>query len=183
MTDAFFARLTSFDFKADQALERHRGNAHAAKTFSTASHVANHGVLWHLIGLVYGLAVERSVWAVLMFASLIGIESLIVNQGIKRIFRRTRPTQTGDPRFRVRKPQSSSFPSGHASSAFFAGTVLTAWLGVWSLPIWLVLAVVVAVSRAYVRIHHPSDVIAGSLTGLVLGAVAIVTPAMDVLRN
>jgi undecaprenyl-diphosphatase len=118
-----------------------------------------------------------------MFASLIGIESLIVNQGIKRFFRRTRPTQTGDPRFRVRKPQSSSFPSGHASSAFFAGTVLTAWLGVWSLPIWLVLAVVVAVSRAYVRIHHPSDVIAGSLTGLVLGAVAIVTPAMDVLRN
>jgi undecaprenyl-diphosphatase len=181
--ERFLARLKSFDFAADQALERHRGNRRLGRMFSTASHVANHGVLWHVIGLVYSLAFLRNIWGALLFVGLIGIESLIVNQGIKRIFRRVRPTQTGDPRFRVRKPQSSSFPSGHASSAFFAGTVLTVWISPWSLPLWLVLAVVVAVSRAYVRIHHPSDVVAGAVTGLVLGGVAVLTPALDVLRG
>ena len=118
-----------------------------------------------------------------MFAALIGAESLVVNQGIKRIFRRVRPHQAGDPRFKVRKPQSSSFPSGHASSAFFAGTLLSAWIGWWLVPLFVVIAVLVAVSRAFVRIHYPSDVVAGAFTGLVLAGITMLTPAMDVLRG
>ncbi|MEZ5218677.1 MAG: phosphatase PAP2 family protein [Ilumatobacteraceae bacterium] len=55
----------------------------------------------------------------------LGVESLLVNQGLKRLFRRDRPTTTGDDRYRVRQPSTSSFPSGHASAAFFAARLLT----------------------------------------------------------
>jgi undecaprenyl-diphosphatase len=177
------ARLRSFDHRADDALERLRGRRPFDLLFTAASHAADFSILWQVIGLGYGLLIDREWTAALLFSALIGLESLVVNQGIKRIFRRVRPTERGDARFVVRKPRSSSFPSGHASSAFFAGTLLTVWVGAWSLPLWLVLAVVVALSRAYVRIHHASDVVAGAVTGVVLAGVALLTPALDVFRG
>jgi undecaprenyl-diphosphatase len=39
-------------------------------------------------------------------------------------------------------------------------------------PVIYAIAVVVATSRVYVKIHHASDVVAGIATGVVLGAVA-----------
>jgi undecaprenyl-diphosphatase len=94
---------------------------------------------------------------------------LIVNQGIKRLFRRERPTTTGDERLQVRRPSTSSFPSGHASSAVFAAMVLSGWDGPVLSALWFKIAAVVGISRAYVRIHHGSDVVAGAVVGVVLG--------------
>ncbi len=103
------------------------------------------------------------------FSALLGAESLIVNQGVKRLFRRVRPTETGDARFPVRRPSTSSFPSGHASAAFFAAAILTTATGPARAPAWYSMAAIVSVSRAYVRIHHPSDVVGGAALGAVLG--------------
>jgi len=96
-----------------------------------------------------------------------------VNVGIKSLFRRSRPEweRAHDRPHRLRAPRTSSFPSGHASSAFTAAGVLS--LGgdpLW--PIYFAIAVVVASSRAYVRIHHASDVVAGAVLGIGLALVA-----------
>jgi undecaprenyl-diphosphatase len=80
-----------------------------------------------------------------------------------------RPTETGDPRFPVRRPLTSSFPSGHASAAFFSAAILTTATSKPLAPIWYSAAVIVAVSRAYVRIHHLSDVVGGVAVGAALG--------------
>ena len=40
-------------------------------------------------------------------------------------------------------------------------------------PLWLAVAGTVATSRAYVRIHHPSDVVAGAAVGALLGRGAL----------
>ncbi len=165
-------RVTSFDEWADAQLERLRGHRVADTVFTTASELGDHSLIWHIVGATRGLTSEHHAQQAFVFSALIGAESLLVNQGIKRLFRRTRPTESGDPRFRVRTPSTSSFPSGHASSAFFAATVLTTWGGARSAPLWFGLAGVVATSRAYVRIHHPSDVVAGAVVGLALGQVA-----------
>ncbi|MFM8001889.1 MAG: phosphatase PAP2 family protein, partial [Actinomycetota bacterium] len=100
------------------------------------------------------------------------IESLILNQGIKRFFKRQRPTVKGDSRFKIRKPRTSSFPSGHASSAFFAAVVLSRWSSPQAVALWFSLAVVVALSRVVVRIHHASDIFAGAIIGTAMGALA-----------
>ncbi len=161
-----------FDEWADAQLERLRGHPVADAVFTTASEAGDFSMIWHLVGAARGLTSNTRADQAFVLSALLGVESLVVNQGIKRLFRRTRPTEAGDPRYPVRKPSTSAFPSGHASSAFFAATVLTAWSGKRMAPVWFGLAGVVATSRAYVRIHHPSDVVGGAAVGRALGAAA-----------
>ena len=167
-------KVATFDTWADASLERLRGRRFTDKLFIVASALGDFSLIWHLIGATRGLTSESHANQAFVFSALIGAESLIVNQGIKRLFRRTRPTEAGDARFPVRKPSTSSFPSGHASAAFFAATVLTFWSGFAWAPAWFAVAAIVAISRAYVRIHHPSDIIGGALVGLALGQAALV---------
>lgn len=165
-------RIESFDDLADEQIERWRHSPLAATVFTNASHLGDFSLIWHIAGAARGVSSERRATQALAFSALLGIESLIVNQGIKRLFRRERPTVSGDERFSVRKPSTSSFPSGHASSAFFAATLLTTLDGRRSAPAWFGLASIVATSRAFVRIHHASDVIGGAAVGLGLGLLA-----------
>ena len=162
--------VASFDQWADDQLELLRGNPVADALFTNASHLGDFSVIWHIIGIARGLTSEQRANQAMVLSAVLGAESLMVNQGVKRLFRRTRPTETGDERFEVRKPSTSSFPSGHASSAFVAATLLTAWSSRRSAPLWFGLAAVVSISRVYVRIHHASDVVGGALLGLALGA-------------
>jgi undecaprenyl-diphosphatase len=160
-----------FDERADAMLEVVRGNPVADKVFATASRVGDFSLIWLVVGALRSIAKRRPDQFVALVVA-IGAESLIVNQGIKRLFRRARPTTAGDPRFPTREPSTSAFPSGHASSAAFAASILGAWDGKRSRPLWWSLAAIVATSRAYVRIHHASDVIAGAVVGVGLGAIA-----------
>jgi membrane-associated phospholipid phosphatase len=162
--------VDSFDQWGDRQLERLRGNVVADPLFRSASFLGDFSGIWHLIGLGRVVIDHSALRQSLAMSALIGAESLIVNQGVKRIFRRTRPTESGDPRLLVRKPSTSSFPSGHASAAFFAASILTTATGRSLAPVWYSTATIVALSRAYVRVHHPSDVVAGAALGAVLGA-------------
>lgn len=166
--NAFGPAVDAFDQRIDALLERFRGSPVADRLFTTASHVGEFSMIWHSISIVRGLAKGRRD-QVIVLAALIGAESLIVNQGVKRIFKRTRPTTDGDERLKVRSPMTSSFPSGHSSAAAFAVTMLTAWDGRRWAPLWYSIAGVVGLSRAYVRIHHASDVVGGFATGKLLG--------------
>ena len=168
------SRVRAFDARADAWLEPWRDRRGVARVFHLASTVGDFSLVWHTINLIVGLAVLRDWRHTLVFAGLIGVESLVVNQGIKRLFRRTRPTQTGDPRSPVRRPRTSSFPSGHASSACYAATLLSAWTGWAWAPVWFTIAAVVAISRAMVRIHHASDVVGGAVVGLALAQLVLV---------
>lgn len=164
--------VARFDERVDEALERLRGRRIPDAVMHTASHVGDFSVVWHAIGAARGLTSAKRAEQALVLSALLGVESLVVNQGVKRLFRRERPTETGDPRLPVRRPRTSSFPSGHASSAAFAATLLTVWGGRRTAPLWFGVAAVVGTSRAYVRIHHASDVVAGAVLGVGLGALA-----------
>jgi undecaprenyl-diphosphatase len=161
-----------FDAWADGQLERFRGNPVADRVFTTASTLGDFSVIWHLANVARAATSAERRRQLPALAVTIGAESLLVNQGIKRLFKRVRPTETGDDRYEVRRPSTSSFPSGHASAAAFNATVLTGWDGKRSAPMWWSVAGIVATSRSYVRIHHASDVVAGLAVGAVLGRIA-----------
>jgi undecaprenyl-diphosphatase len=167
--------VARFDKWADVRIERVRGNPVADAVMTTATKLGDFSLVWHIVNVSRGLTADRRADQVPVLAVSLGIESLVVNQGLKRLFRRPRPTTEGDPRYPVRRPLTSSFPSGHSSAAAFTATLLTAWDGRRAAPLWWGLAATVALSRAYVRIHHASDVVAGMVTGgaLGLGAVAL----------
>jgi undecaprenyl-diphosphatase len=141
--------------------------------FGFESTVGDFSIIWHIAGLLYAIgSIDRLQQAIALSVAL-GDESIIVNQGVKRIFRRERPTVSGDDRFDVRTPSTSSFPSGHASSATVAAIILI-WMTGFPLAIlWAIMAGVVALSRVVVRIHHLSDIVGGVITGAVLGAIAV----------
>ena len=165
--------MTAFDRATDRVLEPLRANRVSNRVFGLASHVGDFSVVWHAIGLVRAIgSLDRLQQAVALSVAL-GVESLVVNQGVKRIFRRERPTVSGDDRFAVRTPSTSSFPSGHASSATFAAMLLTSFTGFPIAFAWIAIASTVALSRVVVRIHHPSDIIGGIVTGAILGSVAV----------
>jgi undecaprenyl-diphosphatase len=136
--------------------------------------VGDFSIVWHLCGLLYAIGSLDRAREALVLSLALGVESLIVNQGIKRLFRRERPTTSGDHRFDVRTPSTSSFPSGHASSATFAAVILTTYSGFPVAVLWIAIAVVVALSRVVVRIHHLSDILGGIVTGAALSIPAVI---------
>lgn len=165
------ASVAGLDAAAERLLEPIRGTPWIDRAMTAATHSGEFSAVWHAIGLARGVVTGRYDQTVAL-AIGIGAESLIVNQGIKRIFRRRRPTTGGDDRFDIRTPLTSSFPSGHASAAAFAATILIGWDGRRSAWCYVPIAAAVAVSRPYVRIHHASDVIGGIATGVALASVA-----------
>lgn len=162
-----------FDAAGDKFLEPLRRRKLSVALFGVASFVGDFSIVWHVIGFLRAIGSSDRLREAIALSCALGVESLIVNQGIKRLFRRERPTTSGDHRFDVRTPKTSSFPSGHASSATFAAVVLTSFVG-WPLSLlWWMLAATIALSRAVVRIHHVSDVLAGIVTGALLACIAV----------
>jgi membrane-associated phospholipid phosphatase len=160
--------IDEFDRRVDKMFDRLRGNRVADRVFYGASAIGDHGMLWILLGAARGvLGDRRGATRVIVGA---GLESIIVNGGIKLLFRRSRPVVDEPRPLPLRIPLTSSFPSGHASSAFFAATLLSDGAARMA-PVYFAAASVVAASRVYVKIHHASDVIGGVAVGLLLGRI------------
>ena len=168
---AFEDRARALDAVADSAFQQLRGTRAIDRTFYAASALGDHGLLWHTIGAVRALRGDRQIAEALRLSAVLGIESVLVNVGIKSMFRRTRPIQTAVRPFALRVPLTSSFPSGHATSAFCAAVLLSK-AEPRLRPVWYATATVVAVSRIHVRIHHTTDVVVGAAIGLVVGHLA-----------
>lgn len=136
----------------------------------TISSAADHSLLWFGIGGLRSLRRGDLAFAA-KFGAAIGLESALTNGAVKSLFRRVRPEHEiaeGPLPYGMRRPITSSFPSGHATAAFTAASILarTGRGG----GAWYVLAGIVASSRVYVRMHHASDVIVGAAIGLAFGS-------------
>ena len=155
-----------FDQEADRLFDRLRGHPTADRVFYGASAVGDHSLIWLILACARGLRSERHQRAAIRTIAGLGLESALVNGVIKSFFRRTRPAFEGIRPHSLRRPRTSSFPSGHATAAFCAAGLLSEDDPLW--PLYYAAAVVVASSRAYVRIHHASDVVAGMIVGIFL---------------
>ena len=160
--------MARFDLATERAFDRLHGHPIPDRLFYAASELGDFGLIWVMLGTLKGLRKGNDLAAALRMTATMGVESLLVNGIIKSLFRRSRPPWEVDRPRRVRRPRTSSFPSGHATSAFSAAVILSEDDELW--PAYFVLAAVVASSRIYVKIHHASDVAAGVMLGLALGA-------------
>jgi undecaprenyl-diphosphatase len=157
------------DAIVDEWFDAHlRGRPAIDRLMYTATAVGDHGIVWLALALLQA-AHRRPGWrrALLRASAGLGIESALVNGPVKWMFRRTRPVHLGPRPIALRQPRTSSFPSGHATAAFFGAALLRDDDGLW--PLYYAVAVVVAASRVHVKIHHASDVIGGMAIGIVLG--------------
>lgn len=165
--------VESFDHRVDRAFERHlRGKPWADRLFYGASALGDFSLIWHLAGTTTALlGDEKAEKEAVRLAASLAVETALINVGVKSLFRRQRPTWDQARPRGLRRPKSSSFPSGHATSGFMAATLLSAARPK-QRPLWFAVAAMVAASRVHVKIHHGSDVAAGALIGLGLGRLA-----------
>ena len=159
--------VASLDDAVDRAWDHLRGNPALDRLFYTASELGDFSLIWHLLGTARGVTLRGGTREAARLALALGAESALVNGMVKSAFKRERPVQSGERPHNLRQPLTSSFPSGHASAAFLAATLLSERSKV--KPLWFGLAAIVATSRIHVRIHHASDVIVGAGIGLTLG--------------
>lgn len=162
--DALRARIAAFDARVDRAVDRMRSPQLDGVAYRLSS-AADHSLLWHACAVARALTGGGDIEYAARFSAALGIESALTNGAVKALFNRVRPADYSEIEFRhgLRRPITSSFPSGHATAAFCAATLFGggAWYGA---------AAAVASTRVYVRLHHASDVVAGAALGVMIGA-------------
>lgn len=162
--------VARFDTAIDTRVDDLRGHPHLDRLMYGASELGDFSLIWHLVSTTRALGPDRRLIHAVRVAAILGAESALVNGPVKSLFKRHRPAWEQERPRKLRRPRTSSFPSGHASAAFTAAGVLSQGDPLW--PLYYAIAAVVASSRVYVKIHHPSDVVAGAVLGIALAQLA-----------
>ena len=83
----------------------------------------------------------------------------------------------------IDKLHDFSFPSGHTLSSFEGATVLLIRDKRFGIPA-MILAAIIALSRLYLYVHYPTDVLAGAVLGITFGILAVsIVNAIDKKRK
>ena len=118
------------------------------------------------IALTIGLLIARR-WREATFAGVSFAGSALLNMATKQFFQRDRPTLWES----IAPEHTFSFPSGHAmgSATLAMVVVLLCWHTRWR---WLAVALagsfalLVGISRIYLGVHYPSDILGGFAAGI-----------------
>jgi membrane-associated phospholipid phosphatase len=166
----FGPAVDTFDSLVDGWFEPLRANPITDRVFYAASSLGDFSLIWHVVGAWKALLPGGRPSDATRLSMVMAVESVVVNQGVKRLFGRVRPSRAAAGDRQIRQPITSSFPSGHASAAMTAAAVLSrrSRFGV----VYYVIGGIVATSRIHVKMHHASDVVAGAATGVLIGRVA-----------
>lgn len=140
--------------------------------FKSITFLADKGWFWILLSLVMLIIrpTRRTGMIMCMSASL---NILLVNVTIKPLVARTRPYILFDSLISLVGNESDySFPSGHSAISFAVAMVLLLCLPKkFGIPA-VVLAFLIAISRLYVGVHYPTDVICGIIIGTACAFIA-----------
>ena len=137
------------------------------------TYLGNAGFIWILLSLML-LLIPRQRRLGCMCASALVFDLLSVNLLVKNLFARTRPYEVIEGLTNLIGKQSDfSFPSGHTAASFAVATVLVMRAPKkLSIPA-AVLAVIISLSRLYVGVHYPTDVLGGVFIGILCGVAAV----------
>ena len=147
--------------------------------------LGDEGMIWIVATLL--LLIPKKTRKIGVMSGLALLGSLLINNTlIKNLVARPRPyTRLEDLTILIPKPGKYSFPSGHTASSFASGVVFFRQLPKkWGVPA-LVLAFLMGLSRLYVGVHYPTDVLAGMIVGalLAVGAEYMVLKGIEVWKQ
>lgn len=144
------------------------------------------GIFWILLALAALTLLPKKYRKVGLTMAVALLLSVIMCNGVmKNVFARIRPFHA-DPSFEslyniFAGISDWSFPSGHTSASFAAALGIFMWYkkeGSWA----LVIASLISLSRLYLTVHYPSDVLVSLLLGSLYGVLAYFTVRMLMKR-
>lgn len=131
-----------------------------------------HGVIWTILGWIF-IFTKKYRFNGLCIITALTVTVIISEFIIKPLFLRERPYML-NPEFvlLIPEPSGSSFPSSHTSTSFasaiqFFGINRKAGIAA------LIFAAVVAFTRLYLYVHFPTDILGGTILGILLGLATI----------
>ena len=164
--------------------------------------LGNGGIFWIILALAMLLILPKKYKKVGLSMGIALILSLIFCNGImKNLWERPRVFWVEGQNFVIGNQFENlygifgsihdySFPSGHSSASFAAATAIFMWRKKEGTAA-LILAALIAISRLYLTVHYPTDVLVGTVTGIIYGIAAYFIvkmlikrfPAMDRIFN
>jgi hypothetical protein len=154
----------SIEVNALAKVQRTIGKPPVVRAARGLSLFGEHAAGWFAIGLV-GAAVDRERRRDWLTGAVGVVAAHAASIAVKRVVRRQRPIDES-VEVLVKTPSSLSFPSSHATSTTAAAVVYSGLTGRNLVP---VLVPPMLVSRLVLGVHYPSDVLAGSALGAVVG--------------
>ena len=138
--------------------------------------LGGYGVLTMMVLAVIGYLYLVSQYGAILFVLVASLGGLVVTHVLKDLFGRPRPDLVSH----LSHVSSPSFPSGHSMMAatiyltlgsLLARLVVGKKLKLYFIGLAMVIAFLVGLSRVYLGVHYPSDVLAGWAGGLIWGLI------------
>lgn len=140
--------------------------------FSTITKLADSGIFWILLAVVF-LFFKKTRKTGLMMGVALLMGLIVGNLTLKPLIGRIRPYDMNpEVVLLIDKLHDFSFPSGHTLSSFEGATVLMLRDKRFGIPA-LILASIIALSRMYLYVHYPTDVLAGIILGVTFSCLAV----------
>lgn len=135
--------------------------------WKTVTFLGDRGWFWILTAVTL-ILIKKTRPAGIMSLCSLGFGALINNIFLKNIAARPRPfDMVNEIVPLIEKPLDYSFPSGHTCASFACALVLWRMLpGKKGLP-FLILAFLISLSRLYLGVHYPTDILGGAFVGMI----------------
>jgi len=129
------------------------------------THLGDTGMIWIALTLLL-LILPRTRRAGAVCAAALVLNLLLTNVALKNIIQRIRPYDVMDSlKILVEAEHDFSFPSGHTACSFAGAWAMRRTLDrKWWIPA-IVLAALISLSRLYVGVHYPTDILGGLIVG------------------
>lgn len=165
---AFLEAVTAWDASVITAIYENVHSAFLTMFFRIVTLLGEGGIFWIAVAVILLFFKKTRRSGICIGASLL-IGVIVGNGIIKNVVARPRPYDAIEGIESVVSHLSDySFPSGHSLCCFEAATALAMNRTWWAIPAY-VGAVLVAVSRLFLFVHYPTDVICGALLGVLFG--------------
>ena len=140
------------------------------KVMPIVSLFGDKGIFWISLSVIF-LIFKKTRPLGLSMAFALSLGFICGNIAVKNLVARTRPYEYNtEINLLVSKLSDYSFPSGHTLASFEAAVCIFIRYKKWGIAA-LALAFAIALSRLYLYVHFPSDVLAGMVLGTVFAII------------
>lgn len=164
--------IQNIDFSILDFIQQHFRCAFLDWFMPLVTKLGDGGIFWICVAVLMLIFPKTRKTGIMMGVALI-MGVLVGNLMLKPLVARVRPYDVrGIIDLLVPVLSDFSFPSGHTLASFEAAVVLLIRDKRMGIPA-IIIAVIVAISRLYLFVHYPTDVLAGAVLGTVFAILAV----------